>query len=145
MRVFCAKGRLNRLDWQPTGGPSRCVSASQSDQGDPAASRQERVLPADRAEDPWTVVSAWLNALPTDSVLSGPTAAWLHGLDLNPANPVEVIVPLRAWSRSRAGLRVRHCKLESHEVVRIRGRLATSIDRTLRDLAARLPDLEMLI
>ena len=46
---------------------------------------------ADRAEDSWTVVSAWLNALPTDSVLSGPTAAWLHGLDLNPANPVEVI------------------------------------------------------
>jgi len=100
---------------------------------------------ADRAEDSWTVVSAWLNALPTESVLSGPTAAWLHGLDLNPANPVEVIVPLRAWSRSRAGLRVRHCKLESHEVVRIRGRLATSIDLTLRDLAARLSDLEMLI
>jgi hypothetical protein len=100
---------------------------------------------ADRADDPWTVVSAWLHALPDDSVLSGPTAAWLHGLELNPSNPVEVTVPLRTWPRSRPGLRVRHCAITPDEVVCIDGRRATSIDRTLRDLSSRLPEVELMI
>jgi len=100
---------------------------------------------ADKADDPWTVVSAWLAVLPGDSVLSGPTAAWLHGLDVNPSNPIEVIVPFGTWARSRASLRVRHCKLASSEIVRVRGRRATSIARTMRDLSRRVSRVEFLV
>jgi len=101
--------------------------------------------PADLPEGPWTVLRAWLEALPPDSVVAGPTAAWLLGLDLDPTNPVEVIVPIGSWARSRAGLRVRHCAITSSEVVRVQCQLATTIDRTLRDLSLRLSDVELMI
>jgi very-short-patch-repair endonuclease len=83
--------------------------------------------------------------LPDDTVCAGRTAAWLHGLDLDAANPVEVIVPVGSWARSRAGLRVRRCSVEPHEIVQVRDRRATSIDRTLRDVSRHAPDVEVLV
>jgi hypothetical protein len=35
-------------------------------------------------EDPWLTLSAWHRVLPPETVFFGASAAWLHGLDLEP-------------------------------------------------------------
>ena len=76
--------------------------------------------------------------LPDGAVFSGLTAAWLHGLDVEPCDPIEVIAPLSVGISSRAGMQVRRCELPKQDVVKARGRPVTSILRTLRDLCLRL-------
>src|SRR6202011_1880907 len=48
---------------------------------------------------------------------SGRTAGWLHGLDLPPVNPVEVIVQDFRIS-SRAGVRLQRATLSKGDVIR---------------------------
>jgi hypothetical protein len=43
-----------------------------------------------------------LQQAPEGAVFSGKTAAWLHGLELEPCDPIEMIVPRRYRSRHRA-------------------------------------------
>ena len=95
-------------------------------------------------EDPWLLLSAWQSLLPREAVFAGTTAAWLIGLDLDPTNPVEIVLPSRSGLRSRAGLSVRRCELTPPEVVDIRGLRATAVHRTLTDLCLRLPAVEAL-
>jgi very-short-patch-repair endonuclease len=95
--------------------------------------------------DPWPVLAELLGRLPPGSAFAGPTAAWLLGLPLDPLNPIDVIVPVTSGVRSRAGLNVRHCTLEQAAVVISKGLAGTSIVRTLRDLALRLPRVETLV
>ncbi len=83
--------------------------------------------------------------LPAVAVFSGRTAAWLHGLDLPPCDPVDVTVPTPVHISVRAGVALRRAKLASNEVVRRNGMHATSILRTLRDLAAHLPLVEAVV
>jgi hypothetical protein len=56
-------------------------------------------------------LSAWRRILPQEAVFAGGSAAWLLGLDLQPTDPVEVVVPARCGIRTRIGLVVRHCEL----------------------------------
>jgi very-short-patch-repair endonuclease len=91
------------------------------------------------------VLSAWQRQLPPDAVFAGKTAAWLFGLDLDPLNPIELIVPLRSGVRSRAGLDVRRCEIPRHDVLKVRGLAATRVDRALLDLCLRLPPVEALV
>jgi very-short-patch-repair endonuclease len=91
------------------------------------------------------VISAWQRQLPPDAVFAGKTAAWLFGLDLDPLNPIELIVPSRSGVRSRPGLNVRRCDIPPSDVVEVRGLATTSVPRTLVDLCLRLTPVETLV
>jgi len=82
--------------------------------------------------------------LPASAVFAGLTAAWMHGLDVDPASPVEVALPGDDHLRSRAGLHVRHSSV-TNEVVTIRDLPATNLSRTLLDLCASLPPVDALV
>ena len=96
-------------------------------------------------EDPWDLLWAWLGLLPESTVFAGTTAAWLHGIDLDPVHPIEIIVPSSSGVRSRAGLMVHRRDIASSDLVTVRGMPATSVNRTLADLCSRLSDVEALV
>ena len=95
--------------------------------------------------DHWRLLSAWHRRLPREAVFAGVTAAWMLGLDFEPAVPVEVVVPIGCGVRSRPGLSVRRCELSPDEVTVIRGRRATAPHRTLTDLCARWQEVDALV
>ena len=96
-------------------------------------------------ENPWLLLSAWRRLLPPETVFAGVTAAWLFGLDLDPTQPVEIVVPPGSGIRSRAGLSVRRCEIPPAEVVTIRGLPATALPRTLAGLCLLRPAVEALV
>jgi very-short-patch-repair endonuclease len=100
---------------------------------------------AELPEDPWLTLSALRRMLPRETVFVGATAAWLHGLDVEPANPVEVSVSAASGLRSRAGLVVRRLEIPSAEVVSIRQLRATALPLTLAGLCLRQPAAEALV
>lgn len=95
--------------------------------------------------DPWLTLSAWRRFLPTEAVFAGPTAAWLFGLDLEPTDPVEVVVPPSSGIRTRAGLLVRHIEIAPAEVVSIRGLRTMALPLTLAGLCQRRLAVEALV
>ncbi len=95
--------------------------------------------------DAWKLLDGCHRMLPHEAVFVGRTAAWMHRLDFEPANPIEVAVPVESDLRSRAGLHVRHSAVAPSEIVSIRGLKATVPHRTLLDLCARMPSVEALV
>lgn len=95
--------------------------------------------------DPWLLIAAWRRALGPAITFGGVTAAWMHGLDCDPCNPVEVIAGASSSERSCRGLAVRHCDLDEEAVVAIHHVRATSLPRTLRDLCVSLTAVEALV
>jgi hypothetical protein len=89
-------------------------------------------------ETPQLKLEAASRRLPSGAVFSGFTAAWLHGLDVEPCDPIEVTVPSPARISTRAGLVVRRRAMDRHEMVTRQGLAATSMQRTIRDLCTRL-------
>ena len=83
--------------------------------------------------------------LPPTAAFSGLTAAWLHGLDVQPCDPIEVTVPENAGVSSRSGIAVRRSALVKRDVVVARGMPATSIARTVGELCARLDVVEAVV
>jgi very-short-patch-repair endonuclease len=100
---------------------------------------------ADLREDPWRLLLAWQRSLPAEVVFAGATAAWLFGLDVDPIDPVEIVVPPDSGIRPRVGLAVRRCELLPAEVVSIRGLRATALPFTLAGLCLRRPAVEALV
>jgi hypothetical protein len=96
-------------------------------------------------EDPWQLLSAWQRSLPAEAVFAGGTAAWLFGLDVEPIDPVEIVVPPESGIRPRVGLTVRRCELLPAEIVSIRGLCATALPFTLAGLCLRRPAVEALV
>jgi hypothetical protein len=96
-------------------------------------------------EDHWLTLSAWRRALPPETVFAGASAAWLYGLDLEPTNPVEVVVPLSSGIRSRVGLKVRRSEIPPSELATVRGLRVTSVPLTLARLCQRWPPVEGLV
>ena len=90
-------------------------------------------------ESPELLLSAVARRLPAGAAFSGRTAAWLHGLDVTPCDPIEVTIPELIGTRRRAGASVRRAALSSEEIVLRRGLPTTSELRTVVDLAARTP------
>ena len=90
------------------------------------------------AETPEHRLAAVCRRLPLTHAFSGLTAAWLHGLDVEPCDPIEVTIPKRAGVSARSGVVVRRSELGASEIVKLRGLRATSITRTLKDLCDRL-------
>lgn len=100
---------------------------------------------AELSEDPWLLLSAWQRSLPADAIFAGATAAWLFGLDLEPTDPIEIVVPPGSSIRSRKGLIVRRCEVSPAEVVSIRGLRATALPFTLAGLCLQRPAVEALV
>jgi len=84
-------------------------------------------------------LAATLRRLPDGAVLSGRSAAYLHGLDYPPCSPVEVTI--RGTSRF-AGLAIRRNFLVPEDIVMRKGLRVTSPLRTVVDLVSRLTTVE---
>jgi very-short-patch-repair endonuclease len=67
------------------------------------------------------------------------SAAWLHGLDLAPCNPIAVTIPDPIGTRRRAGVSISRAALTPAEIVVRRGLPTTSPLRTVVDLGGRDP------
>jgi uncharacterized protein DUF559 len=91
------------------------------------------------APQPLVALAAATLRLPQVAIFSGQSAAWLHGLDVPPCNPIEVTVPSTVGISRRAGLRLRRCSVPEHEVVLRKGLRTASATRTMADLGCRLP------
>jgi very-short-patch-repair endonuclease len=91
------------------------------------------------------VLAATSRRLPVTAVFSGRTAAWLHGLDLPPCDPIEVTLPLGCRTSRLVGVAVRRSTASAGEIVVRRGRRTTSAVRTLADLGRRLPLVEAVV
>ena len=87
--------------------------------------------------NPMHLLAAARRRLPHGAAFSGLTAAWLHGLDVMPAAPVEATVPLAARVSARSGIILRRSSLAPDDVVRVRDLPATSIARTLAEICKR--------
>lgn len=95
-------------------------------------------LSADHPVDGVVRARAVSLVLPPGSVVSGPTAAWLHGgVPTATTDPIEVTLPRTASMGPRNGLRIRHALLASSDIAIIAGVPVTSAIRTGFDLARR--------
>jgi very-short-patch-repair endonuclease len=88
-------------------------------------------------ENPLVVLTAFARRLPAGAAFSGRTAAWLHGLDVAPCDPIEVTIPEPTGTRRRAGASVSRTALGADEVVLRRRLPATSALRTVIDIGGR--------
>src|SRR5580765_2062423 len=78
------------------------------------------------AEDPMHRLEAARRRLPRGAAFSGLTAAWLHGIDVAPCDPIEATVPPDAGVSGRSAITVHRSVLCRGDVVRVRGLPATS-------------------
>jgi very-short-patch-repair endonuclease len=96
-------------------------------------------------DSPQLVLASVLRRLPAGAVFSGRTAAWLHGLDFEPCNPIEATIPRASGLANLAGVSVRRNELPDADRVRRRGVPATTAIRTVFDLTSRPPLTEAVI
>jgi len=89
-------------------------------------------------EGPLVILGAMAKRIPADAAFSGHTAAWLHGLDVAPYDPIEVTIP-GPTSGHRARALVRRAGLDRSQIVMRRGLPTTSALRTAADLGGRDP------
>jgi hypothetical protein len=90
-------------------------------------------------ESPQLMLAAVARRLPAGAAFSGLTAAWLHGLDVVPCDPIEVTIPEPFGSGRRAGASVCRSALAADEIVLRRRLPTTSALRTAVDLGGRSP------
>jgi very-short-patch-repair endonuclease len=90
-------------------------------------------------ESPQVLLTAVARRLPTSAAFSGWTAAWLHGLDVAPCDPIEVTIPEPIGSGRRAGAAVVRAALGAEEILLRRRLPTTSPLRTAVDLGSRNP------
>lgn len=83
--------------------------------------------------------------MPADALFSGPTAGWLHGLDLEGFDPIEVTLPQKSACSHLAGVLVRRSDYFCAEACDVRGLRVTSSTRTTADLARRGPLVESVV
>jgi len=94
---------------------------------------------------PKLILSALHLRMPEGAAFSGRTAAWLHGLDLPPCDPVEVTIPDRCRVSARAGVSAYLSNLAYGDVVQRRGLPTTAALRTVTDLGRRQPFVEAVV
>jgi very-short-patch-repair endonuclease len=95
------------------------------------------------AEQSLVRLRAAVHRLPAGGVFSGNTAGWLHGLDVDPCDPIEITVPAACKVTRLAGFSLR--RSTSIERAIAHGMPATSRVRTVVDLARRLPLIDAVI
>ena len=95
-------------------------------------------------DDPLKLLGAFQRRYP-ETTFAGKSAAWLHGLDVDPVHPIEVIVACNSEVRSRPDATVHHVDLEPGEAINVRALCATTFSRTFRDLRRGLSSVDVLI
>jgi very-short-patch-repair endonuclease len=83
--------------------------------------------------------------MPGTYAFSGPTAAWLLGLDISWSEPVEVTIGREVPARARAGVRLRRAALPESDVITRKGFRTTSAMRTVCDLGSRADLVESVV
>jgi very-short-patch-repair endonuclease len=91
---------------------------------------------------PALILASVGSRLQVGAAFSGPTAAWLHGLDFAPTHPVEVTMPTSSGISRLAGVYMRRASLTGSDLVVRRGLPTTSAIRTAFDLGCRPPLIE---
>jgi very-short-patch-repair endonuclease len=97
------------------------------------------------AATPELKIAAAMQRLPAGAAFSGFTAVWLHGLDDEFREPIEITVPAPATVSTRSGMVVRRRALDPKEMVLHRGFPTTSAVRTLHDVAPELTLTEVVV
>ena len=97
------------------------------------------------SETPMVRLEALRLRLPACAAFSGKTAAWLHGLDVAPCDPIEVTLGGGADGWGRGGVRVDRSQLDEGDVVVCRGFRTTSVLRTLFDVSRQLSLVEAVV
>jgi len=97
------------------------------------------------ARRPEVLLDAVRGRLPAEAAFSDRTAGWLHELDYEPCNPIEVVAAPDAKISARSGVTLRRALLAPGEIVHVRGFPVTSPLRTVIDLASRRPLVEGVI
>ncbi len=91
-----------------------------------------------RGADPMTIISgAWLVTGPS-ALVTGPSAAFLHGLTAVAPTPVHLVVPYETHKRSRTGIVVHNGTLLENDRDERLGLPVLGLDRVLADLACTL-------
>ncbi len=98
----------------------------------------ETYIWAGLAQTPIRRLEAAVRRLPPDAVFSGLTAAWLHGIDVEPCDPIEVTVPEDSGVTVRVGVAVRRAAFRHGDVTKVHAMPATSIVRTIAEVCGRL-------
>jgi very-short-patch-repair endonuclease len=96
-------------------------------------------------ENPALTLAAVHRRLPTGAAFSGRTAAWLHGLDLPPCDPVEVTIPRKCGISRLTDASVSRAVLCRRDIIVRHGLAVTSAARTLFDLCGRPPLIEAVV
>ena len=96
------------------------------------------------AENPLVRMRAAMCRLPEGAVFSGPTAAFLHGLDSRCA-VIEATIPPPTRISRRVGINIKRRRLTSDEVGVRKGMPVTSPIRTVIDLCVRLDLVEAVV
>jgi hypothetical protein len=94
---------------------------------------------SDIAEAPLVKLHAALHRAPSIGILSGHTAAWLHGIESNLSEPIEVTLPPMTPTSRLTALSIRRATVHPDEVVLVKGLPATTPLRTVADLGRRPP------
>jgi very-short-patch-repair endonuclease len=97
------------------------------------------------AETPALRLTAARLRIPESAAYSGKTAAWLHGLDVAPCDPIEIILPGDGEGWERGGVRLHRAALDDGDVVVLRGFRTTTLVRTLCDLSRKLSLVEAVV
>lgn len=97
------------------------------------------------SQSPHLLLSAVARRLPAGAAFSGRTAAWLHGLDMEPCDPIEVTIPDVIGTRRRAGTSVSRAALGVEEICLRRYLPTTTALRTVVDLGGRDPWIEAVV
>ena len=96
-------------------------------------------------DSPLLRIASVARRLPAGGAFSGLTAAWLHGLDVDPCNPIEVTIPEGCGVSARVGMTVLRERLAAGEVVERHGWPVTAPVRTVTDLGRRLSLVEAVV
>lgn len=96
-------------------------------------------------EIPELVLASARRRLPPAAAFSGRTAAWRHGLDFAPCDPIEATIPKGRGSSALVGLAIRQASLTEADVVVRRGMPTTSAMRTVFDLGSLRPLVEAVV
>jgi very-short-patch-repair endonuclease len=88
--------------------------------------------------DPMARLEAAVARLPSGAAFTGLTALWLHGVDVDPCNPIEFALAADAGVSGRSHLLLRRSRFDSADMTRTGGLSATRPERAVLDACRRL-------
>ena len=97
------------------------------------------------AEDPLARIRAAALRLPSDAIFNELTSLWMHGVDVNPCDPIDALVVHDGPISIRSGIRLGRAGVHAREWVIRRGFRVTCAERALANVAMRHPLVEAVV